>query len=106
LDDEAVLGTQESLGLGQGATAGAVLAHEIEEQFRKQQHGQGFDEAHAAALAVEAQAVGAARTVTQRSIPGGREYTYTYNYPDGRVVELKFDVINGNRTNIRRTVRP
>lgn len=105
LDDVAVLGTQESIGLGQGATAGAILAHEVEEQFRKQQLGQGYDEAHEAALAVEAQAVGAARTVTQRTISGGIEVTYTYNYPDGRVVELKFDVVNGNRTNIRRTVR-
>lgn len=106
IDDEAVLGTQESLGLGQGATAGAVLAHEIEEQFRKQQLAQGFDEAHAGALAVEEKAVGAARAVSERAISGGKEVTYTYTYPSGRVVELKFDIINGNRTNIRRVVRP
>jgi hypothetical protein len=105
LDDLAVRGTQESIGLGQGATAGAIMAHEIEEQFRKQQRGQDFDEAHAGALEVEAEAVGAARDVTQRDIPGGSEVTYTYRYPDGRVVVLKFDVIDGNRTNIRRTIR-
>jgi hypothetical protein len=105
LDDEAALGTQESIGLGQGATAGAVLAHEIEEQFRKQQLGQEFDEAHEGALAVEAAAVGAERVSSRRSIAGGFEYTYTYTYPDGRVVELKFDLVNGNRTNVRRTVR-
>lgn len=106
LDDEAVVGTQESIGLGQGATAGALLSHEIEEQFCKQQLHQNFDEAHEAALAVEAQAVGANRVVTERNIPGGEEVTYTYTYPDGHVVVLKFDLVNGNRTNIRRLVRP
>jgi hypothetical protein len=102
LDDQSILGTQESLGLGQGATAGSLLAHEIEEQWRKQTRSEDFSTAHAAALAVEAEAVGA-RRVSSRS---GNHRTYTYTYPDGHVTIIEFDVENGQRRNVRRTVRP
>jgi hypothetical protein len=106
LDDEEARGTQGEVGLGMGVTGGALLVHEILEQYRKQVFSEDFDTAHAQALAAEATAIGAPRgTSTTRTLNATtREVTKTYTYPDGRVVEVIWDVTAGNIFNVRRRV--
>lgn len=109
LDDEEARGTQGDVGVGMGVTGGALLVHEIVEQYRKQVHGEDFDTAHAAALAAEATAIGAARGAsTERQVDATtRESTTTYTYPDGRIVEVTWDIVANNHQNVRRRiVRP
>jgi hypothetical protein len=108
LDDLSALGTQGSAGVGQGRTGGTVLAHEILEQYRKQVHGEAFPVAHAAATAAEEIAVGATRGAERfRQVnPTTLEVTIPYTYPDGRVVEVTWDIVNGNYQNVRRRVLP
>jgi hypothetical protein len=106
LDDEIARGTQEGVGLGMGVTGGALLVHEILEQYRKQVHGEDFATAHAAALAAEGTAIGAPRGAsTSRRIDDTTvETTTTYTYPGGRVVEVIWDVVGNNIQNVRRRV--
>ena len=107
LDDVAALGTQASVGLGMGRTGGSLLAHEILEQYRKQVHGEGFTAAHAQATAAEEGAVGATRgpeRFTNATDANNFTVTIPYTYPDGRVVEVTWDVVNGNYQNVRRRV--
>ncbi|WP_229803894.1 hypothetical protein [Litchfieldella qijiaojingensis] len=108
LDDVAAFGSQEQLGLGQGGTGGALLAHEIAEQHRKQVHGEAFPVAHPQGVAAESRAVGGTRgAATFRQINATTlEVTIPYTYPDGTVVEVIWEIVNGNPTNIRRRVRP
>jgi Domain of unknown function (DUF4157) len=108
LDDMAAFGTQGSVGLGRGRTAGALLSHEITEQYRKQVHGEGFPVAHPQGEAAESLAVGGVRgTMTQRQVNSTTiEFSVPYTYPDGRVVDVTWDVVNGNVTNVRRKLRP
>jgi len=107
LDDVAALGTQASVGLSMGRTSGSLLAHEILEQYRKQVHGEGFSAAHARATAAEEGAVGATRGPERyTNATGANNFTVTipYTYPDGHVVEVTWDVVNGNYQNARRRV--
>lgn len=106
LDDEAARGTQESVGVGMGVTGGALLVHEILEQYRKQVFSEDFDTAHAAALAAEGTAIGAPRGASSTRAVNAttNEVTTTYTYPDGRVVEVKWDVSANNISNVRRRV--
>jgi hypothetical protein len=108
LDDVAAFGTQGSVGLGQGRTAGALLSHEITEQYRKQVFAESFDVAHPQGEAAESAAVGGTRgTMTSRQVNATTlEFSVPYTYPDGRVVVVTWDVVNGNVMNVRRTVRP
>jgi hypothetical protein len=108
LDDVAARGTQGSVGVGQGITGGAVLVHEISEQYRKQVHGESFPVAHAAAIASEQVATGATRGAERyRQVNATTlEVTIPYTYPDGRVVEVTWDIVNGNFQNVRRRVLP
>jgi Domain of unknown function (DUF4157) len=108
LDDLSALGTQGSVGVGQGRTGGTVLAHEILEQYRKQVHGEAFPVAHAAAIAAEEVAIGATRGAERfRQVDATTlEVTIPYTYPDGRVVEVTWDIVNGNYQNVRRRVIP
>jgi hypothetical protein len=105
LDDVAALGTQGSVGLGMGRTGGSLLAHEILEQYRKQVHGEGFGLAHAQATAAEEGAVGATRgpeRYTNMINVNNFTVTIPYTYSDGHVVEVTWDVVNGNYRNVRR----
>ena len=106
LDDLANLGTQESVGLGQGRTGGAVLAHEIMEQYRKQIHGEAYPAAHAHGTTSEGAAIGATRGPERfRQVNATTlEVTIPYTYPNGRVVEVTWDIVNGNYVNVRRRV--
>lgn len=107
LDDVSALGTQGSVGLGMGRTGGTLLAHEILEQYRKQVHGEGFTTAHAAATTAEEAAVGATRgpeRYTNATNVNNFTVTIPYTYPDGHVVEVTWDVVNGNYQNVRRRV--
>lgn len=107
LDDVAALGSQGSVGVGMGRTGGSLLAHEILEQYRKQVHGEDFRTAHAQASAAEGVAVGATRGAERFSNQvDTNNFTVTipYTYPDGRVVEVTWDVVNGNYGNVRRRV--
>jgi hypothetical protein len=109
LDDEEARGTQGAVGVGMGVTGGALLVHEILEQYRKQAFSEDFDTAHAAALTAEGTAIGAPRGAsTSRSVNATTdEVTTTYTYPDGRVVEVMWDVTANNISNVRRrVVRP
>ncbi len=108
LDDIGAFGTQGSVGVGQGRTAGALLSHEITEQYRKQVHGEAFPVAHPQGEAAESLAVGGVRgTMTQRQVNSTTiEFSVPYTYPDGRVVDVTWDVVNGNVTNVRRKLRP
>jgi Domain of unknown function (DUF4157) len=103
LDDVLALGIHTS-----GYNAGAALAHEISEEFEKQVNKANFDPAHAAGLAVEARAVGATRIGdTSRVINSTTlELTFSYRYPDGRILDQVMTVTNGNVTNVVRTWRP
>jgi uncharacterized phage protein gp47/JayE len=89
-----------------GVTGGALLVHEILEQYRKQVFSEDFDTAHEAALAAEGTAIGAPRGAsTTRSVNATTdEVTKTYTYPGGRVVEVTWDVTAGNISNVRRRV--
>jgi hypothetical protein len=107
LDDVAALGTQGSVGVGMGRTGGSLLAHEILEQYRKQVHGEGFAVAHAQATAAEEGAVGATRGPERyTNMTNANTFTVTipYTYADGHVVEVTWDVVNGNYQNVRRRV--
>jgi hypothetical protein len=107
LDDVAALSTQESIGVGMGRTGGSLLAHEILEQNRKQVHREGFTAAHAQATAAEEAAVGATRgpeRFTNRTSVNNFTVTIPYTYADGHVVEVTWDVVNGNYQNVRRRV--
>ena len=106
LDDEAARGTQGEVGVGMGVTAGALLVHEILEQYRKQVFSEDFATAHAAALAAEGTAIGAPRGAsTSRQLNATtKEVTTTYTYPNGRVVEVIWDVTANNISNVRRRV--
>jgi hypothetical protein len=94
-------------GVGQGITAGSALTHEIQEQYRKQVHGEAIGPAHASGIAAEERAAGARRgSGTVRQISATTlEYTIPYTYPDGRIVEVIFTVTNGNVTNVTRRTR-
>jgi Domain of unknown function (DUF4157) len=107
LDDVAALGTQGSVGVGMGRTGGSLLAHEILEQYRKQVHGEGFAAAHAQATTAEEGAVGATRGPERfTNMTNAHNFTVTipYTYSDGHVVEVTWDVVNGNYQNVRRRV--
>ncbi|KQR12284.1 DUF4157 domain-containing protein [Cellulomonas sp. Leaf334] len=107
LDDVAALGSQGAVGVGMGRTGGSLLAHEILEQYRKQVHGEDFGPAHAAASASENTAVGGTRGAerfTNRVDVNNFTVTIPYTYPDGHVVEVTWDVVNGNYQNVRRSV--
>lgn len=108
LDDVSAFGTQASVGLGLGRTAGALLSHEITEQHRKQVFNEDFDPAHVHGEASESAAVGGVRgTMTTRQISSTTvEYNVPYTYPNGRIVDVTWDLVNGNVTNVRRRVRP
>ncbi len=107
LDDLGALGTQEA-GVSQGRTGGSVLVHEVTEQFRKQVSGEAFPAAHAKATAAEEQAIGATRGAERfRQVdPTTLEVTIPYTYPDGHIVEVTWDIVNGNYGNVRRKVIP
>jgi hypothetical protein len=94
-------------GVGQGITAGSALAHEIQEQFRKQVHSDAISPAHASGIAAEERAAGARRGAATQTLISAttREITIPYTYPDGRIVDVKFTVTNGNVTNVVRTTR-
>jgi hypothetical protein len=106
LDDEEARGTQGDVGLGMGVTGGALLVHEILEQYRKQVFGEDFPTAHAQALTAEGTAIGAPRGAsTTRTVDATTdEVTTRYTYPDGRVVEVIWDVTANNIFNVRRRV--
>jgi len=107
LDDVAALGSQASVGPGMGRTGGSLLAHEILEQFRKQVHSEAFPTAHAQATTAEEGAVGATRGPERyTSVTDDTNFTVTipYTYPDGHVVEVTWDVVNGNYQNVKRKV--
>lgn len=107
LDDVAALGSQGSVGVGMGRTGGSLLAHEILEQYRKQVHGEDFGPAHATASASENTAVGGTRgaeSYSNRKDVNNFTVTIPYTYPDGHVVEVTWDVVNGNYQNVRRKV--
>jgi hypothetical protein len=107
LDDLSALGTQEA-GVSEGRTGGSVLVHEVTEQFRKQVHGEGFAAAHAVATGAEEAAIGATRGAERfRQVnPTTLEVTIPYTYPDGHIVEVTWDIVNGNYGNVRRKVIP
>ncbi|MGV8966275.1 MAG: DUF4157 domain-containing protein [Cellulomonas sp.] len=107
LDDAAALGSQASAGVGMGRTGGSLLAHEVLEQFRKQVHGEGFTTAHAQATAAESAAVGGTRGAERfTNVTDTNNFTVTipYTYPDGHVVDVTWDVVNGNYQNVQRKV--
>ncbi|WP_394825661.1 DUF4157 domain-containing protein [Pendulispora albinea] len=103
LDDVLALGIHTS-----GYNAGAALAHEISEELEKHVTGADFGPAHAIALNAEARAVGATRIAdTARVINATTlEFTFSYRYPDGRILDQVMTVTNGNITNVVRTWRP
>jgi hypothetical protein len=107
LDDLSVLGTQEG-GVSGGRTGGSVLVHEVTEQYRKQVHGEAFPVAHAEATRAEEAALGATRGAERfRQVnPTTLEVTIPYTYPDGHIVEVTWDIVNGNYGNVRRRVLP
>lgn len=104
LDDLAMAGGSA----GRGLTAGTWLAHEIQEQYRKQAHGEGYGAAHAAGLATEERASGATITPgTMTQINATTiQWTDTYTYPDGRRESVTVTVTNGNITNVSRRALP
>jgi hypothetical protein len=106
LDDLSALGTQGSVGVGMGRTGGSILVHEITEQRRKQVQGEAFGPAHAVATTDEEAAVGATRGAeSYRQVsPTTLEVTIPYTYPNGRVVEVTWDIVDGNYQNVRRRV--
>jgi hypothetical protein len=103
LDDVLALGIHTS-----GYNAGAALAHEISEEFEKQVNKAAFNPAHATALAAEARAVGATRIADSSRVINSTtlEFTFSYRYPDGRILDQVLTVTNGNITNVVRTWRP
>jgi hypothetical protein len=106
LDDMEAGGTQREVGIGLGVTGGALLVHELLEQYRKQVLKENFGRAHNAALAAEGRAIGAPRGA---SISGDisattEEMRTLYTYPDGTVVEVIWDIIDNNISNVRRRV--
>jgi hypothetical protein len=62
--------------------------------------------AHAAATAAEEVAVGATRGAERyRQVDANTlEVTIPYTYPDGKVVEVTWDIVKGNYQNVRRKV--
>lgn len=104
LDDIAMAGGSA----GRGLTAGAWLAHEIQEQYRKQVHGEAYGAAHAAGLATEERASGATITPgTMTQINATTiQWTDTYTYPDGTREAVTVTVTNGNVTNVSRRALP
>jgi len=107
LDDLSALGTQEA-GVSEGRTGGSVLVHEVTEQFRKQVRGEGFAAAHAVATGAEEAAIGATRGAERfRQVnPTTLEVTIPYTYPDVHIVEVTWDIVNGNYGNVRRKLIP
>jgi hypothetical protein len=107
LDDLSALGTQES-GVSQGRTGGSILVHEVTEQYRKQVLGEAFPAAHAQATGAEEAAIGATRGAERyRQVNATTlEVTIPYTYPDGHIVEVTWDIVNGNYGNVRRKVLP
>jgi hypothetical protein len=107
LDDLSALGTQEG-GVSQGRTGGSVLVHEVTEQYRKQVQGEAFPAAHAEGTKAEEAALGATRgTERYRQVnPTTLEVTIPYTYPDGHIVEVTWDIVNGNYGNVRRKLIP
>lgn len=103
LDDVLALGIHTP-----GYNAGTALAHEISEEFEKQVNSAGFGPAHTAALAVEARAAGATRIADSSRVINSTtiEFTFSYRYPDGRILDQVMTVTNGNITNVVRTWRP
>ncbi|MBI5656238.1 MAG: DUF4157 domain-containing protein [Geobacter sp.] len=104
LDDLAMAGGSA----GRGLTAGTWLAHEIQEQYRKQAHSEGYPAAHAAGLATEERASGATITPgTMTQINATTiQWTDTYTYPDGTREAVTVTVTNGNITNVSRRALP
>lgn len=104
LDDLAVAGG----ATGRGLNAGTWLAHEIQEQYRKQVHGEGYAAAHASGLATEERASGA--TITPGTLTQVNattiEWTDIYTYPDGRRESVTVTVTDGNVTNVARRALP
>jgi hypothetical protein len=104
LDDIAMAGG----ATGRGVNAGTWLSHEIQEQYRKQVHGEAFGVAHAAGLATEARASGA--TITPGNLrqinPTTIQWTDLYTYPDGTREEVTVTVTSGNITNVSRRTLP
>ena len=98
---------QFGFGVGTGISAGSALVHEIQEQFRKQVHGEAFGPAHASGISAEERAAGATRgAATSRTISATTtEITVPYTYPDGRIVDVTFRVTNGNVTSVTRRTR-
>lgn len=99
----------QQLGVGQqGYDAGAALAHELIEQFRKQAHSENFQAAHTVATATEEQAIGAKRVGDSSVIVGNTMViTLTYQYPDGKQLDQIMTVDSaGNIAKLERKWRP
>jgi len=103
LDDVLALGIHTT-----GYNAGTALAHEITEEFEKQVNGAAFDPAHATALAAEARAAGATRIADSSRVINSTtmEFTFSYRYPNGKILDQVMTMANGNITNVVRTWRP
>lgn len=94
-------------GSGEGISDASTLIHEIQEQYRKQVHGEAYGTAHASGISAEERAAGATRGAsTSRTISATTiEITVPYTYPDGRIVDVTFRVTNGNVTSVSRRTR-
>jgi hypothetical protein len=103
LDDVLALGIHTS-----GYNAGAALAHEITEEFEKQVNNAAFNPAHTTALDAEARAAGATRIADSSRVINSTtmEFTFSYRYPNGKILDQVMTVTNGNITNVVRTWRP
>ncbi|WP_418276924.1 DUF4157 domain-containing protein [Isoptericola jiangsuensis] len=108
LDDVAAFGFEGSEARA-GDNAVTELVHELTEQQRKQVHGEGFATAHRAAYAEQERQLGATMTgerVARRR--GGLTVTTSYRYPDGRTVDVIWDVDSATHrvSDVRRVIRP
>jgi hypothetical protein len=81
-------------GVGQGMSAGSLLVHELQEQYRKQVYWErgGFDVHHAYGIAAEERAAGATRGPETRVLLDMTTVrtTIPYTYPDGWIVEVTY----------------
>ncbi len=110
----------EAFGIGpqEGVSAAGKLAHEIEEQYQKQVNHQAYGTdtsgVHGSGVSLENAATGAIRgsqgplqNLVQNP-DGTLNFTITipYTYPDGRVIDVTYNVQSNNVVSVTRTRRP
>lgn len=91
---------------GPGFSTISVLIHELQEQYRKQVHGEAYEPAHESAVEHEEQAIGARRLWEEvRHIDADTmEISVLHGYPDGTLVEVILTFTKEDITSVARKV--